>query len=54
MDRWYPAWRDGSGAWRQIESEKPDQPPLAERTRRLAAKLGRRVKNRLSRFVGWA
>jgi hypothetical protein len=54
MDRWYPTWRDASGNWRQIDSEKPDLPPLTERTRRFAARLGRRVKNRLSRFVGWA
>ena len=54
MDRWYPAWRDSRGNWQQIESEKPDRPPLVERTRRLAQKFGKRVKHRLSRFVGWA
>jgi hypothetical protein len=54
MDRWYPSWRDANGNWHPIESEKPDQPPLGERTRRLAVKLGRRVKNRLSRLVGGA
>jgi hypothetical protein len=52
MDRWYPAWRDARGNWQQVQSEKPDQPPLVERTRRAAARIGRRIKNRLSRLMG--
>lgn len=45
MDRWFPQWRDGDGAWKRIDAEKPDQPgPLVMAKRKLQRQASRIIR----------